>query len=147
MDRNQFDRLSRVVAAGSRRDALRLLVAGVVAGAVGVDGVSARKKRRGGTQTAQALQCTRLCVNCRGKRPGPGTNLTGCDFDDADLVLPTAVESLQDRAVRFDRAVDVLERERILRHATGMVVLDLRLRKRRRMDGRRERPGQARMGA
>jgi len=91
MDRNQFDRLSRVVAAaGTRRDALRLLVAGVVVGSIaGVEEASARKKGRGKpgrAQAEQALQCTRLCKPCPNKKPGPGVNLTGCNFDEADLV-------------------------------------------------------------
>jgi hypothetical protein len=91
MDRNQFDRLSRVVAAaGTRRDALRLLLAGLAVGSTAaVEEASARKKGRGKSgraQSEQSLQCTRLCAPCPKKKPGPGTNLTGCDFNDADLV-------------------------------------------------------------
>src|SRR6478672_827978 len=90
MDREQFDRLSRLVAAaGTRRDALRLLVRGVVIGAAGSDGApaSARttsRQRRHGTGHAQAEQiplCPTTCnQNCRNKPIHGGVNLTKCDL-------------------------------------------------------------------
>jgi hypothetical protein len=47
MDRELFDRLSRLVAAGTRRDALRLLLSGAVAGmAAGGEGAAAKNKNK-----------------------------------------------------------------------------------------------------
>ena len=90
MDRDQFDRLSlHVAAAGTRRDALRLLVAGALAGVAGhVATAQARKRRnrRRGKQERvrgeQAELCTTLCVDCSAKPIQPGANLARCDFDD-----------------------------------------------------------------
>jgi hypothetical protein len=89
MDREHFDRLSRLVAAaGTRRDALRLLVAGVVAGSVGGAGLAEGRKRhsrdRGRSETGaeQVLNCTdRGCISCANKKIGPGANLTRCDLN------------------------------------------------------------------
>jgi len=99
MDREQFDRLSRLVAAaGTRRDALRLLVSGIVLGvAAGIDAApaSARKKSRKRSQgkaRAQAQQpppppsCPSTCTqNCSGKAIQGGANLTKCDLNGRDL--------------------------------------------------------------
>lgn len=98
MDREQFDRLSRLVAAaGTRRDALRLLVSGVVIGAAaGIDGApaSARNKshkRSHGKAHAQLQQpppltCPTTCnQNCSNKPIHGGVNLTKCDLNERDL--------------------------------------------------------------
>jgi hypothetical protein len=88
MDRDQFDRLSRLVAAGTRRAALQLLLAGVIAGAVrGVPSVAARKQhgrahRRHRVRGEQEFNCTNQgCVSCANKRIIAGANLTGCDLN------------------------------------------------------------------
>ena len=93
MDRNQFDRLSRLVAAGgSRRDALRLLLGGAAAGAaIGVENIAAkgrnRKGKRGRRRTVRSQQlcpatCTRNCDNApiRG-----GVNLSKCNLSGRNL--------------------------------------------------------------
>jgi hypothetical protein len=97
MDREQFDRLSRLVAAaGTRRDALRLLVSGVVLGAAGIDGApaSARKpsrKGRHGKARAELQQppppsCPTTCnQNCSTKPIHGGVNLAKCNLNDRDL--------------------------------------------------------------
>jgi hypothetical protein len=89
MDREHFDRLSRLVAsAGSRRDAVRLLIAGAIAAAVGgavpagAGKRRARERVRQRTRTEQILHCTdQGCVNCAAKKIGPGVNLTRCDLN------------------------------------------------------------------
>ena len=95
MDRDQFDRLSRLVAAaGTRRDALRLLVAGAVAGAaIGGDDAAARKRQRGESRQRKKVrsqqlpvQCPSTCnQNCSNKPLHPGVNLTKCDLNERDL--------------------------------------------------------------
>jgi hypothetical protein len=92
MDRDQFDRLSRLIAAaGTRRDALRLVVAGALAGLAGHGSFTEarkrgkarrRQRRRSQVRTEQAQLCTHLCVDCSGKPIRPGANLSGCDFND-----------------------------------------------------------------
>jgi hypothetical protein len=92
MDRDQFDRLSRLVAAaGTRRDALRLLVAGAVAGVAGQQSVSARKRRSHGrtrdrARAEQTAACTNRCIDCGNKRLVPGGNLSKCNFDHKEFV-------------------------------------------------------------
>jgi len=89
MDREQFDRLSRLVAtAGSRRDAVRLLVAAALAGAVGGPGPAEahkgrrRDRARSKTRAEQVFNCTdQGCVSCANKTIGPGVNLTHCDLN------------------------------------------------------------------
>ena len=89
MDRDQFDRISRLVAAaGTRRGALRLLVAGAVAG-VGHGSVAARQRRgrtRDRVRAEQAADCPNRCLNCTNKPLVPGGNLTRCDFDHKEFV-------------------------------------------------------------
>jgi hypothetical protein len=95
VDREQFDRLSRLVAAaGSRRDTLRLLLGGAVAGAAaGVEGAAAKKGKRGrqvkrGKVRAQQEQplCPSTCnQNCSNKPIHGGVNLTRCNLSDRDL--------------------------------------------------------------
>ena len=92
MDREQFDRLSRLVAAaGTRRDALRLLVAGAVAGVAGQRSVSARSRHSQGRtrdrgRAEQAALCTNRCISCGNKPLVPGGNLSKCDFDHKEFV-------------------------------------------------------------
>jgi hypothetical protein len=92
MDRDRFDQLSRLVAAaGTRRDALRLLAVGAIAGAAGeIPAVEARKRRnaRRGKQVSgeQAEFCTNVCLDCAAKPIRPGANLDRCDFDDESFV-------------------------------------------------------------
>jgi hypothetical protein len=87
MDRDQFDRFSRLVAAaGTRRDALRLLVTGAVAGVAGHQSVSARKRRKRGrtrdrVRAQQATLCSNRCLNCETTPLIPGGDLSRCDFD------------------------------------------------------------------
>jgi hypothetical protein len=84
VDREGFDRLSRLVAAaGTRRAALRLLVAGAVGAAGGMGAAEARKRRkRGRVRAEQVLNCTdRGCVSCANRKIGPGANLTRCDLN------------------------------------------------------------------
>ena len=88
MDRDQFDRLSRLVAAAStRRDAVRLLVAGAAAGFAAEASIAGAKKRRKGgrkrdrVRGQQAQFCTNLCVDCSSKPIRPGANLSRCDYD------------------------------------------------------------------
>lgn len=97
MDRDTFDRLSRVIGmAGTRRDALRALIAGAVAGTAagsltGLETVEAKRKRRRGRQRkahgqAVPLQCPNTCnVNCSNKPLIPGSNLTKCNLNERDL--------------------------------------------------------------
>jgi hypothetical protein len=94
MDRDRFDWLSRRVAgASTRRDALRLILGGVVAGAVGVEAAAAKKahRARSGQRGAVHAQqneptCPATCTaNCSGKRLQGGANLTKCNFNDRDL--------------------------------------------------------------
>lgn len=92
MDRDQFDRLSRIVAlGGTRRGALRLLVAGAVAGAAGGAAAAGRKRRgrdraQDRAHAEQAEFCTTLCVDCSGKAIKRGANLARCDFDDESFL-------------------------------------------------------------
>jgi hypothetical protein len=94
VDREVFDRLSRLVAAaGTRRDIVRLLLGGALAGtAAGIGAVSARKKRsRGGRRGRVRVQqeqplCPATCTqNCSGKPLHGGVNLTKCNFNEDDL--------------------------------------------------------------
>jgi hypothetical protein len=95
VDREAFDRLSRLVAAaGSRRDTLRLLIGGAVAGTVaGVEGAAARKRRRSragnrGRVRSQQLEplCPTTCnQNCSNKPIRGGVNLTKCNLSERDL--------------------------------------------------------------
>ncbi|MFN8593701.1 MAG: pentapeptide repeat-containing protein [Thermomicrobiales bacterium] len=94
MDRNQFDGLSRLVAAGeSRRDALRLLLGGAVAGAaVGVVGAAAKgtRTRQSTRSKTRAARQTPLCPptcnqNCDNKPIHGGVNLSKCNLSDRDL--------------------------------------------------------------
>jgi hypothetical protein len=99
VDREQFDRLSRLVAAaGTRRDALRVLVGGAIFGvAAGIDGAptSARKKSRNRSQgkaRAEVQQppppppCPSTCnQQCSSKAIQGGANLTKCDLNGRDL--------------------------------------------------------------
>jgi hypothetical protein len=95
MDRDRFDRLSRLVAAaGTRRDALRLLLGGAVLGvAVGVEDAAARKRKRSragqrGKVRAQQEQplCPTTCnQNCSNKPLHGGVNLTRCNLSERDL--------------------------------------------------------------
>jgi hypothetical protein len=94
MDRDQFDRLSRLVAAaGTRRDALRLLLAGGAAGVAGHASTSEARKRRGrGRQqrgrvrAAQETVCTIVCDDCSGKPIRPGANLAECNLADESFI-------------------------------------------------------------
>jgi hypothetical protein len=96
MDRKQFDRLSRLIAAGgSRRDALRLLLGGAVVGAAGAEGVAARNRtgkraRRGKRRMARATQEVSLCPNrctrnCDTVPIRGGANLTKCNLSERNL--------------------------------------------------------------
>jgi hypothetical protein len=95
MDRERFDRLSRLVAAaGTRRDALRLLLGGALAGAVvGAEGKAAKKRKRSragkrGKLRAQQVEplCPTTCnQNCSNKPIRGGVNLTKCDLSERDL--------------------------------------------------------------
>ncbi|MFN8590601.1 MAG: pentapeptide repeat-containing protein [Thermomicrobiales bacterium] len=88
MDREQFDRISRLLGtARSRREALALLVGGgLSATALGADvqAASKRRKRRAHAEAPIPL-CPNVCTSCAGKRVGPGANLTKCDFIDQNL--------------------------------------------------------------
>lgn len=92
MDRDRFDRLSRLVAAGgTRRDALRLLLGGaVVSAAASIEGASARNKRRERQPTKVRAQenstCPNTCnQNCSAKKLQGGANLSACNFNERDL--------------------------------------------------------------
>jgi hypothetical protein len=94
VDREAFDRLSRLVAAaGTRRAALRLLLGGAVMGvAAGAEETAARQGRRGRRQRGKvrAQQVEPLCPttcnqNCSNKPLHGGVNLTKCDFNGDDL--------------------------------------------------------------
>lgn len=96
MDRDLFDRLSRLVAtAGSRRDALRLLVAGAIAGAAGANDPALARKRRGQRRARGRLRAEQVvplppcalqdCINCANKKLQGGANLSRCDFNQRDL--------------------------------------------------------------
>jgi hypothetical protein len=95
VDREAFDRLSRLVAAaGSRRAALRLLLGGalvgVTAGAEGAAakrGKRARRGKRGGLRAQQeAPLCPATCTqDCADKPIHGGVNLTKCDLSERDL--------------------------------------------------------------
>jgi hypothetical protein len=97
MDRDRFDRLSRVIGvAGTRRDAVRTLIVGALVGvsassAAGFEGAEAKRKRRKGRKQkargeAIPLQCPNTCnVNCSTKPLIPGSNLTKCNLNDRDL--------------------------------------------------------------
>jgi hypothetical protein len=93
VEREQFDRLSRLVAgAATRREALRLLVSGVLVGAVaGGESAAARNKRRNRKQGAThaelvPLLCPTTCnKNCSNVRLQGGVNLTKCNLNERDL--------------------------------------------------------------
>ena len=94
MDRDQFDRLSRLIAtAGTRRDALRLFIAGALAGTMaGADAGLARNRKRsqqgkkGKTRAQLQPVCPSTCnVNCNNKPIHAGVNLTRCDLNERDL--------------------------------------------------------------
>jgi hypothetical protein len=94
MDREQFDRLSRLVAAaGSRRTALRLLLGGALTGlAVGAESAAAKGKRaRHGTRGKVRAQrevslCPNTCTqNCATKPIHGGVNLTKCNLSERNL--------------------------------------------------------------
>ncbi|MFN8593307.1 MAG: pentapeptide repeat-containing protein [Thermomicrobiales bacterium] len=92
MDRDRFDRLSRLVAAGgTRRDALRLLLGGAaVSAAASIEGASARNKRHERQPTRVRAQqnatCPNTCnQNCSTKKLQGGANLSACNFDERDL--------------------------------------------------------------
>lgn len=99
MDRDQFDRLSRVIAtAGTRRDALRALVvgaiAGVAAGAARSEEAAAARKRRKGRHRkvrgqVQVPTCpilpTTCTKNCDAKPLQGGSNLAKCNFNNREL--------------------------------------------------------------
>ena len=93
VEREQFDRLSRLVAgATTRREALRLLVSGVLVGTVaGAEGATARKKGRTRKQgnahaEVQPPLCPSTCnQNCNDKPLHGGVNLTKCDLNERDL--------------------------------------------------------------
>jgi hypothetical protein len=94
MDRDRIDRLSRLVAAaGSRRDALRLIVAGAMAGSALGEGAAARKRERGRHRQRRPVRaqqeppvCPTTCTqDCSTKPLHGGVNLTRCDFTERDL--------------------------------------------------------------
>ncbi|HET7034730.1 MAG TPA: pentapeptide repeat-containing protein [Thermomicrobiaceae bacterium] len=98
MDRDQFDRLSRLVAAsGTRRAALRALVVGAAAGVVtvatsGEDAQAGHKHRKskGRKRTARAEQEQPLCPsrcnrNCSDVPLHGGVDLSKCDLNERDL--------------------------------------------------------------
>lgn len=97
MDRDQFDRLSRLIAtAGTRRDALRTLVIGAVAGAAagalpGNDDAAVARKRQNARKRrvraqAEPPNCPTTCnQNCEGKPLRGGVNLAKCNFNHHDL--------------------------------------------------------------
>jgi hypothetical protein len=106
MDRDQFDRLSRLIGSvGTRRDALRALLTGAVAGVaagpiVGMNDAAAKRKRRKGrnrqarsqgkverrSEPIIPLECPNTCnANCSTKPLIGGSNLTRCNFNDRDL--------------------------------------------------------------
>jgi uncharacterized protein YjbI with pentapeptide repeats len=88
VDQDQFDRLSRLSAAGTRRDALRLLVSAAAIGVAAKVGIAEGKKRRKGARKRNRVRgqladfCTNICLNCANKPIRPGANLSRCDFDD-----------------------------------------------------------------
>ncbi|MFN8591148.1 MAG: pentapeptide repeat-containing protein [Thermomicrobiales bacterium] len=93
MERDRFDQIARLFGARSRRDALRLLVAGALTGAVaGANDTAARRKKdrqhRKGKAGAEEVQrrCPSTCnVNCNTRKLGPGVNLTKCDLNERIL--------------------------------------------------------------
>jgi hypothetical protein len=94
MDGDRIDRLSRLVAAaGSRRDALRLILAGAVAGGALGQEVAASKRQRGKRRQRrqvraqqEPLQCPATCnQDCSSKPLHGGVNLTRCNLSERDL--------------------------------------------------------------
>jgi len=97
MERETFDRFTRLIgAAGTRRDALRLVATGaLLGGAATIEGAAAKsRKQRGKVRAEQRVDCENPAVclttsntgcsfeqgNCANKRIGPGANLTNCNF-------------------------------------------------------------------
>ena len=97
MERETFDRLTRLIgAAGTRRAALRLVAtAALLGGAASVEDVAAkRRKNRGRVRAQQEQQIPEVCEflpqngcsqpaepnRCLGKNFRPGANLTKCNF-------------------------------------------------------------------
>jgi hypothetical protein len=95
VDREQFDRLSRLVAAaGTRRDMLRIVIGGAVAGAAASadESVAKQKKRsrRGNRGKVRAQQEEPLCPNtcnrnCSSKPIHGGVDLSRCNLSGRDL--------------------------------------------------------------
>src|SRR5688500_6680084 len=80
MDHQEFDQLTRLLGqAGTRRAALGTLLG---AGALGVRAVDAKRRRVTSQAAARRnpLKGLRDCPN-----PGPGQNLSKCNFVDTDL--------------------------------------------------------------
>jgi len=97
MEHETFDRFTRLIgAAGTRRDALRLVATGaLLGGAATIEGAAAKsRKQRGKVRAEQRVDCENPAVclttsntgcsfeqgNCANKRIGPGANLTNCNF-------------------------------------------------------------------
>jgi hypothetical protein len=96
VERDTFDRLARLFgAAGSRRDAVRLVVTGALLGGATTiaEGAAKRRRRKGRRLLAQQVaDVPAICLvtggtgcgqpqgNCANKRIGPGANLTNCNF-------------------------------------------------------------------
>lgn len=85
MERNTFDRFTRLFAgAGTRRDALRLVATGaILGGAATLNTVAAKPRRKRGklrAEQASLAPCPGLGKDCNNKKIGPGVNLSGCGF-------------------------------------------------------------------
>jgi hypothetical protein len=92
VEREQFDRLSRLVArAATRREALRLLVSGVLVGMIaGAESAAARKRstRKPGKEHTEVEPplCPNTCnQSCNDKPLHGGVNLMKCDLNERDL--------------------------------------------------------------
>lgn len=102
MERESFDRLSRLIgSARSRRDAVRLVAVAAVLGGASIGAAEAKQRRgRGRVRSQQADEVPAICLigggtgcskpqgNCANKKIGPGTNLTNCNFvnESGDLI-------------------------------------------------------------
>ena len=81
MDHEAFDRVARVFGArGTRRTALGALLSAGLFGAGTTNAKPRGRRRKPGRLRAQAQQGLRVCPN-----PGPGQNLSKCDFSGLDL--------------------------------------------------------------
>jgi len=99
MERETFDRFTRLIGAvGSRRAALRLVASAALLGGATIEGTAAKRRRKRGRVRAQQSEscestptvcasfsstgCEKPEGNCDNKRIGRGANLTNCNFRD-----------------------------------------------------------------